>query len=116
METRSKIKSFQFIQSLYQAKGFYLSEKKEYGLFSKIGFVNIFILFLASLAYLVFKTKSIGDVTYSYSATMGLLFGSFCMLLFPIQIPSSLTLIERFDDFIQTSELGMFKFMFLPTF
>lgn len=109
MAPRSKIKSFQFVQSLYLTTGTYTPETKQYGSFSRKGLITLIIWSLASFANIAFQAKSIGAVAFSYSASMTILTALFYVVFFPAQIPNSLSLFEKFDEFIQKSELKMFR-------
>lgn len=116
MATNSRIKTFQFLRNIYQTSGFYKPEAKHYwSLNTKVLFILIYynMFFVASSAYLLFKTKSIGDLIYSYCTTVTIIFGIVNFLVYPSKIPNTLLLIEKFDEIIHKSKLKIGEIIFI---
>lgn len=108
MDTRKKIESFLFIRTYYQASGIYSPEEKTY--FSLNKKVLLFSLrhtlfFILSLAHCLFEAKSIGDRAYSYGFSITLLWHVILFLVYPSQVPNTLKLTEKINEFICKSKV-----------
>lgn len=116
MATRRAIKSFQFIQTIYQTSGIYTPQAKQY--YSLNGKVLLILLSslhfaIASFAYLIFEAESIGDMAYSYCLSLSLLLCFIFVMEYTLKIPNVLMLIEKFDEFIRKRKLFSFVFCVL---
>lgn len=108
MDTRKKIESFRYIQTLYQTTGFYTPEEKQYCSLNKKVFrisLSFIPLFLLSFAYVLFEAKDIGDMAYSYCLSLCFLWATFLFPLYSMKIPNTLQLIENIDEFIRKSKM-----------
>lgn len=104
----NKIKVFQFIQTLYKRTGIYPSQTDQNCLLNAKALVFILsvVLFsIASIAFLLFKAKCIGDQAYSYCVSLTAIFVYVCIMKNSLKIPKILILIEEFDKFICKSRL-----------
>lgn len=104
------IKLFQFIRTHYQTTRMYSSQTNSNCLLNiNITFVFIFLYFIqiliASIAYLLFKAESIGDLAYSYLVSLSIILTIFFLVIHSLKASNILMLIEKYDEFIRKSEL-----------
>lgn len=107
MSATGIIKLFQYLRATYEFKGIYSTQSDpNHGPNGRVRFILIshIIMFVSSLAFLIFKARSIGEQTFSYYETVTLLFCLVYTVLHAEKIPEMLSLIEEFEEFIRKSK------------
>lgn len=106
------IEFFQFIRTYYQTSAVYSSQANSNSSLNKHVLLILLCLVqlsICSIAFLLFDAKTIGDLAYSYCATLSILLVIIFLLTNAVKTSNILMLIEKYDEFIRKSQLNLLE-------